>query len=118
MIARWAYFFLMILLGFGLGLLVGWVILPAQYTNTTPDTLRVDFRSDYVLMVAEAYSREANLPQAMRRLIVLEERLPDEIVRQAILFAEPRYADADLELMRSLYQDVLAITTGQPEENP
>jgi hypothetical protein len=118
MFTRWVYFFLAILAGIGIGLLFGWVILPAQYTDTTPDTLRVDFRTDYVLMVAESYSRDGDLPEAMRRLVFLEEALPDEIIRQAILFAEPRYSDADLEMMRQLYEDVRAVITGQPGGSP
>lgn len=118
MITRWVYFILAILVGIGIGLLFGWVVLPARYTDTRPDSLRVDYRSDYVLMVAEAYSRDGDLGQAMRRLVFLEESLPDEIVRQAITFAEPRYADADLEILRNLYQDLQILTTGQTGENP
>ena len=42
-------------LGIGLGLLYGWVIDPADFFDLTPDTLRADYKADYVLMTAEAY---------------------------------------------------------------
>ena len=49
---RWFLFFLSIALGLAAGLYYGWVINPVEYVNTTPDTLRVDYQADYVLMVA------------------------------------------------------------------
>jgi len=116
MLARWVSFLVVILVGVAAGLLVGWYILPVQYKDTTPGTLRVDFRSDYVLMVAEIYDQDKDFAQAVRRLVFLETALPGEVVRDAILFAEPRYADADLALLRSLYMD---LQTGvQPVEQP
>ena len=50
---------LVLLLGIALGLLVGWVLVPIQYVDTTPDTLRGDYRADYVLMVAESLSKRS-----------------------------------------------------------
>ncbi len=106
MIIRWVAFIISILLGIAAGLLFGWYILPVQYKDTTPGTLRVDYRSDYTLMVAEIYAQDGDFPEAVRRLVFLETALPGEIVRDAILFAEPRYADADLALLRTLYLDL------------
>lgn len=52
-------------LGLGLGLLVGWVLWPVQYTNTAPAQLRQDYRTDYILMVAAAYRVEGDLEAAV-----------------------------------------------------
>lgn len=61
--------------GIGLGLVYTWVLVPAPYANLTPDTLRQDFESDYILGVAQAYSTDNNLPAARERLAAL--RLSD-----------------------------------------
>jgi hypothetical protein len=103
--ARWVRFFLAILVGVAGGLFYGWVVNPVRYVDTTPDTLRIDYKSDYVLMVAEAYGAENDLALAVRRLALLGSAPPLEIVRQALLFAESQgYSDADVTLMRNLYQ--------------
>jgi hypothetical protein len=45
--SRWTLFFIVLLLGLGLGLLYGWVINPVSYQDTTLDTLRIDYKTDY-----------------------------------------------------------------------
>ncbi len=81
----------------------GWVLNPVKYVDTTPDTLRVDYKSDYVLMVAEIYQAKNDISQAEQRLAILGETPPGEMVLQAILFGEQNhYSDADLALMRGL----------------
>ncbi len=108
-VGRWVRFFLAILVGTAVGLFYGWVINPVRYVDTTPDTLRIDYKSDYVLMVAEAYSAEGDLALAARRLALLGATHPAEITRQALLFAESQgYTDADVALMRNLYQALQA----------
>jgi hypothetical protein len=100
---RWIGFILAILVGAAGAMLYGWLISPVEYVDTLPDSLRVDYKSDYVLMVAEAYSLEKDLTQAVHRLRFLGSEPPAEIVRQAIIFAENHgYTDADVILMRNL----------------
>lgn len=101
--ARWIRFFIAILVGVGLGLLYGWLVNPVKYVDTTPDTLRIDYKTDYVLMVAEAYQLEGNPELAVRRLALLGETPPAEMVYQAILFAQKtNYTDNDLTTMQAL----------------
>ena len=105
--SRWIRFALAITLGGIAGLAYGWRINPVKYVDTTPDTLRVDYKTDYVLMVAEAYSAEADLEAAARRLALLGGESPQEVVNQAILFAEREgYTDADVATMRKLLGDL------------
>jgi hypothetical protein len=104
---RWFGFILAIIVGVAAGLFYGWRISPVEYVDTMPNTLRVDYKSDYVLMVAEAYSADKDLAQAVHRLSFLGTAQPSEIVREAILFAETQgYTDADIARMRSLSRDL------------
>jgi hypothetical protein len=50
--SRWTRFLIAIAVGLALGLLYGWVLSPVKYVDTTPNTLRADYQTDYVLMVA------------------------------------------------------------------
>ncbi len=107
--SRWILFFITVALGFGAGLFYGWKINPGKNTDTTPDSLREDYKADYVLMVAEAYQAEADLNSAIDRLSVLGSQPPAEIVSSAIQFAatiKPPYAESALELMRKLADDL------------
>ena len=55
-------------LGLMLGLMISWVWLPVEWTNTTPANLRSDFRAEYILMVAERYASTRDLEWACTRL--------------------------------------------------
>ena len=100
---RWIWFFIILLLGFVAGLYYGWVINPVKYVDTTPAKLRSDYQTDYILMVAEAFQAEGDLDLAARRLAVLGDSPPAEIVRQAmIVAAQIPYADSDQDLLSQL----------------
>ena len=58
---RWLAFLVAIGIGLGLGLYYGWVVSPVAYVDTAPNTLRPDYKADYVLMVAEAYQADGVL---------------------------------------------------------
>ena len=101
--SRWIRFLIAILVGVAVGLAYAWYINPVKYVDTSPTTLRIDYKSDYVLMVAEAFSNEGDLPIAIRRLALLGDRPPLDIVREAILFAQGHgYADNDVAQMDAL----------------
>jgi hypothetical protein len=105
---RWLRFFFIIALGIFLGLLYGWVISPVQYVNTAPSTLREDYQTDYVLMVAEAYRADNNLALAVRRLALLGGDPPEELVRRAsLLGTKYNYPEQDLALMQVLHRELL-----------
>ncbi len=113
--SRWIWFGLTILAGIGLGLLYGWVINPVQYVNTSPDTLRVDYKTDAVLMVAEAYQTDSDLALAARRLAFLGDAPPAQMVQEAIQYAgQSNYAPADIDRLVRLSQ---AFQTWTPEPN-
>jgi hypothetical protein len=101
--ARWIRFFIMIVIGFGIGLLYGWVINPVEYVDTVPDSLRGDYKTDYVLMVAEIYQQENDIGRAAERLAFLGDDNPQTTVINAIqLASQVGYPPADLELLGRL----------------
>ena len=104
---RWFRFLLVILIGIGLGLIYGWLINPVEYIDTSPNTLRIDYKSDYVLMVAESYQLDQDTSLVLRRLALLGSDPAADIIRQALIFAEKQgYTDADIALMRILLLDI------------
>ncbi len=106
--SRWVRFILAIILGIGLGLLYGWVIDPPEYTNTSPSALRQDFKTDYVLMVAEMYQAEGDAQAAARRLTYLGDQEATNTIQTAIDFANEHtdYPEGDLRLIQSLLEGV------------
>jgi hypothetical protein len=71
-------------IGLALGMIYGWVINPVEYVDTTPGSLRDDYRTDYILMVAEAYGGDGDLELARVRLAALGPETPAELVVAAI----------------------------------
>lgn len=109
---RWLPILIAAILGITLGLVYGWVINPVQYTDITPDALRIDYRTDYVLMVAEAYQAEQDPALAAERLAVLGSEPPALIAGEAYKFAQQSgYPADDLMLIQEL---AVALQTWQP----
>lgn len=112
---RWLRFLLVLVIGIVLGLVYGWVISPVQYIDTTPDTLRADYRADYVLMVAEAYRTGQNPGLAAQRLAILGSLPPGEITSQALDTARQfHYSESDIILIQKL---TTAMQAYQPDTN-
>lgn len=116
---RWIRFFLAIVVGVGLGLLYGWVVRPVAYVDTSPDTLRVDYKTDYILMVAESYQGDSNLPLAVQRLALLGDEAPVQMVYEGIQFAEKAgYAELDLATMQAFLVELQAYNLTQETPAP
>jgi hypothetical protein len=59
--------------GIGLGLYLGWVAWPTEYTHADPVILQERYRRDYALMIAATYSLDNDLVAAQGRLANLDE---------------------------------------------
>jgi hypothetical protein len=107
---RWVFFILSILIGIAIGLLYGWVIQPVQYTNTTLKSLGTEYKTDYVLMVAEAFNFDQDAAAAVNRLAKLNPPGTLDEIHQAILYAEEAgYNSRDLQLLRLLQSAMMPI---------
>ena len=101
--SRWIAFLLAIILGIAAGLYYGWVISPVEYVDTTPNTLRIDYKTDFVLMVAEVYQTDGDIEIAARRLALLGDDSPVSLTRQAQAYAQANgYGQTDLNILTHL----------------
>jgi hypothetical protein len=102
LISRTAVFNLLagLVLGLALALFYTWVISPVQYTDTGPDSLRADYKNDYVVMVARAYVADGNLDAAKQRLAPLKLDNPGDYA--ARLTASEIQTGAPLDDLRAL----------------
>lgn len=99
-----------LILGAVVGLVYGWILRPIEYFDTAPDSLREDYRADYVLMVAEAYAGEEDLELARIRLAALGPKPPANLVIEAINFGvDHGFRQFDLETLNRLAVDLRSI---------
>ncbi len=68
------------LAGLALGLIYAWLLAPVQYTDTTPDTLRSDYKDQYRFLAASAYAATGNLERARSRLSLLGDPDPVQVL--------------------------------------
>jgi hypothetical protein len=96
-------FIVAVLLGIAGGLALGWLVLPAGSASAAPQSLRMDYKADYVLMVAEAYHADQDLGQAAARLALLGGDSPEASANQAVVWANNAgYTADDLRRMADL----------------
>lgn len=62
-----------IILGIAFGLVYSWVISPVEYVNAAPNTLREDFKRQYLTLISIAYTASGDLERAKARLNELGE---------------------------------------------
>lgn len=99
-------------IGVAIGLLYGWVVDPVEYVDATPESLRADYRVDYVLMAAEAYQAEQDASLAARRLAIFGSEPPAQIVNAAIKYAHTQgFTPDEITLLQEL---LVALQTYQP----
>jgi len=100
---RWIFTAIALIFGIGAGLVYGWIIDPIEYFDLTPDTLRADYKTDYVLMTAEAYRLEQDPGTAARRLAIFGSQSPSTIATEALIYAQANnFSDTDITLIHEL----------------
>ncbi|HUG33185.1 MAG TPA: hypothetical protein VMJ90_00340 [Anaerolineales bacterium] len=94
---------LSLIAGIAMGLTYGWVLDPVDFFDLTPDTLRSDFKADYVLMVSEAYRANPDPALAARQLAIFGAGSPSSIAAQSLEYARLNgFDDADIAMMQDL----------------
>ncbi|NKQ34373.1 MAG: hypothetical protein HF973_02030 [Chloroflexi bacterium] len=77
-----------LVIGGALGLYLGWVAWPTEFTDATPALLQENTRRDYALMIAAAYAADGDLLLAQQRLGSLgpeREQLVMDVMLESIL---------------------------------
>ena len=101
--SRILFIIIALVAGIGMGLAYGWLIDPVDFFDLTPDTLRADYKTDYVLMTAEAYRTEQDPGLAARRLAIFGSQSPSAIASQGLNYARANgFADSDIALIQEL----------------
>ncbi len=70
-----------LVLGFALGLVLAWWVVPVQYKDVAPASLRTDFKDAYRTLIAVAYWARPDLVRARARLGLLEDAAPAPLLR-------------------------------------
>ena len=101
--SRWVFIVLALIAGIGIGIAYGWFVDPVDYFDLTPDTLRADYKADYVLMTAEAYRAEQDPGLAARRLAIFGTKSPSALAADGLEYARTNgFSDADIVLIQEL----------------
>ncbi|MGD8553996.1 MAG: hypothetical protein PVJ32_01045 [Anaerolineales bacterium] len=99
-----------LVLGLASGLVYGWVIQPVRYVDAAPGSLRLDYRTDYVLMVAEVFLSDDDIEMAQVRLAALGPLPATDILEQALVYAQENgFSVADLQTLNYLARELQAI---------
>jgi hypothetical protein len=100
---RWILPLIALLAGIAIGITYGWYIDPVDYFDLPPDTLRADFKADYVLMTAEAYRIEKDPGLAARRLAFLGTKSAYAIAAEGLAYARAHgFTDTEIALLQEL----------------
>ena len=103
-----------LVLGLVLGLVYSWNVRPVEYVNTSPASLRADFKDQYRALIAAAYAADGDLVRARGRLTLLQ----DEDTYQALAAqAQQTLAEGNSsDEARAL--GLLAVAIGQGASQP
>jgi hypothetical protein len=83
-----------LVIGLAIGLYYSWVINPVEYVDTAPTSLREDFKSDYMALIAAAYDATGDLVRAQARLALFLDPNPaitlSQIAQQRLAAGRPQ----------------------------
>ena len=87
-------------IGLAIGLLIAWVIAPVQYKDTSPASLRSEFKDQYREAIASAFNATRNLERAKARLSLLADPNSEQaLISQAErMIAEGNSPDSAFEI--------------------
>jgi hypothetical protein len=103
-----------LLIGAVLGLVYAWVVQPVNYVDTSPASLREDFKDQYRALIAASYLANGDLVRAKARL----ELVGDEDIYRAISEQAQRTLAQDGSTHQARALGLLAIALGQEGTGP
>ena len=105
-----------VIIGLLLGILFAWAILPVEYVDTPPDSLKEVYKDQYRTVIASAYAANHDMVRARARL----ELLGDEDIHRALAEQAQRVLaeDGAPEQAQALGQLAAAVGKTLPKSNP
>ncbi len=91
--------------GLILGLIMGWSVFPRKASEMPLKELRMDYKTDYVLMVATIYKDDMDYDAAVVRLSLLDEDI-EQLLIDASQIASMEYSVMDSQTINLLLQVV------------
>ncbi len=92
-----------VLLGIVIGLFYTWSVSPVEYVNTSPDSLRADFKDAYRASIAAAYVSTGDITRAEARIALLGDNSPvDSLIIQGQRYLADGYSYADAKALAEL----------------
>jgi hypothetical protein len=103
-----------LVIGIALGLIYAWIFQPVKYIDTSPSSLRSDFKDQYRALIAAAYLGNGDLLRARARLELLKDGdMFRALSEQAQRTLAQQGSDADARAL-----GLLAIALGQAPPGP
>ena len=93
-------------IGVGLGLAIGWVFWPTEFTDANPTVLEDRYRRDYVLLIADSYALDNNLAAARQRIEQLGEDGPQYVLQVLIEMILRQDDEAAIRRLTRLASDI------------
>jgi hypothetical protein len=79
------------LLGIGLGLVIGWYVIPVSYYDTDPYDLHGSYQDDYIVMVGALYALERDVEAARQLLTMLSDPNAPRPIQAIVVEVTERY---------------------------
>ncbi|MEZ4591799.1 MAG: hypothetical protein R3D55_11760 [Chloroflexota bacterium] len=95
-----------LVIGLGLGLAVGWVFWPTEFTDANPTVLEDRYRRDYVQLIADGYALDNNLALAQQRIGDLGEDGSDYLLQVLIEMILRQDDEAAIRRLTRLANDI------------
>jgi hypothetical protein len=106
-----------LLIGAGLGLYLGWVAWPAEFSDASPALLADAYREDYARMIAAAYAEDGDLAQARWRVATLDAADPNGWLLAVVVDAVLQQGE-DEETLRRLVRLAADLGLRSPAMDP
>ena len=100
-----------VIVGLTLGLVIGWGLWPVQFTDATPEILRVDLQEDYMRMTIDSFRVNSNPDLAVQRYMAL-----GNSAGQTFLNIEKEPGDLDPAIL-AIFRQVVEASLGKTIEN-
>ncbi len=101
-----------LVIGLGLGLLIGYRILPVQFFDIAPSSLQQDYQRDYLALVGLAYNADKDIGRARSRIMQMMNPIDIDALRtMSLKLGDDPRTKSSYEPVRTLINDLLDYLT-------